>query len=98
MPHDSEKMTEEFEKLAEQVMRLSKLVETPDSGVADRVTAIEEGLADAFTGDNSLGDIAAPPEHPPDTTVEFVKEIASGIDVQILGEIHRDCGGAGTDN
>ncbi len=74
MAKTPEKLTEELEELKEQVDRLSKLVVTPDSGIADRLTAIETDAADAFIGDNSLGDVAAPPEHPPDTKVDFVKE------------------------
>lgn len=74
MPEPLENLTETVEKLTEQVMRLAELVETPDSGVVDRVIAIEEAVEEALTGDNSLGDIAAPPEHPPDTKVDFVPE------------------------
>jgi len=71
-------MTEEQEKqlieLAEQVDRLTRLVETPDSGIADRVDNIETQVADAVVSDSTLGDVAAPPEHPPDTKVDYIPE------------------------
>ena len=65
-----ENMAELLVGIAEQVERLSKIVETPDSGLVDRLLVAETDVSALSETNNTEGDAVGPIYHKPDNKTE----------------------------